>query len=146
MYPNMLEMRAVRKYLPPATKLGQGYIFTDVCHSVNRGVPGPVGWLVENPLPPRQLLLRAVRILLECILVVQLVMQASISYAQSKHTHQNTIQIMAYHHPGEQERVQPSVPLRAHELKVIKAKAKSYCSLFRGMTRYDPCYQQNTKQ
>ena len=77
---------------------------------------------------------------------VQLVMQASILYAQSTHTHQNTIQIKAYHHPGEQERVQPSVPLRAHELKVIKAKAKSYCSLFRGMTRYDPCYQQNTKQ
>ena len=25
------------KYLPPATKLGQGYIFTGVCHSVNRG-------------------------------------------------------------------------------------------------------------
>ena len=28
--------------LPPATKLGQGYIFTGVCHSVNRGglLPG----------------------------------------------------------------------------------------------------------
>lgn len=77
---------------------------------------------------------------------VQLVMQASTLYTQSKHTHQNTIQIKAYHHPGEQEKVQPSVPLRAHELKVIKAKAKSYCSLFRGMTRYDACYQQNTKQ
>ena len=24
-------------FLPPATKLGQGYIFTGVCHSVNRG-------------------------------------------------------------------------------------------------------------
>ena len=24
--------------LPPATKLGQGYIFTGICHSVNRGV------------------------------------------------------------------------------------------------------------
>ena len=24
-------------YLPPATKLGQGYIFTGVCHSVNMG-------------------------------------------------------------------------------------------------------------
>ena len=23
--------------LPPATKLGQGYVFTGVCHSVNRG-------------------------------------------------------------------------------------------------------------
>ena len=25
------------EYLPPATKLGQGYIFTGICHSVNRG-------------------------------------------------------------------------------------------------------------
>ena len=24
-------------FLPPATKLGQGYIFTGVCHSVSRG-------------------------------------------------------------------------------------------------------------
>ena len=30
-------------YLPPATKLGQGYIFTGVCDYVNGGVPGPVG-------------------------------------------------------------------------------------------------------
>ena len=40
--------------LPPATKLGQGYIFTSACHSVNGGdlvrgvsapggVPGPGG-------------------------------------------------------------------------------------------------------
>ena len=28
--------------LPPATKLGQGYIFTGVCHSVNRG--GVCSW------------------------------------------------------------------------------------------------------
>ena len=34
--------------LPPATKLGQGYIFTGVCHSVNRGVPIPGGWV---PVP-----------------------------------------------------------------------------------------------
>ena len=27
-------------FLPPATKLGQGYIFTGVCHSVNRGGGG----------------------------------------------------------------------------------------------------------
>ena len=33
--------------LPPATKLGQGYVFTGVCHSVNRGgVPDQVN-------PPR---------------------------------------------------------------------------------------------
>ena len=31
----------VHVLLPPATKLGQGYIFTGVCHSVNRGGPGP---------------------------------------------------------------------------------------------------------
>ena len=67
-------------FLPPGTKLGQGYIFTGACDSVHggggglvRGVPGlggsaPEGCLVETP--PGQLLLRAVRILLECILVV----------------------------------------------------------------------------
>ena len=33
------------KFLPLATKLGQGYIFTGVCHSVNGmgGVPAPEG-------------------------------------------------------------------------------------------------------
>ena len=30
-------------FLPLATKLGQGYIFTGVCHSVNRGVSAPRG-------------------------------------------------------------------------------------------------------
>ena len=83
-------------FLPPATKLGQGYISTGVCHTVNReGGSGPGGdvcsWgglvrgggllgggglvpggllggcLVETP--PGRPLLRAVRILLECILV-----------------------------------------------------------------------------
>ena len=67
-------------YYRPRTKLREGYVFTDVCDSVHRGVPGPVGgglvtggaWsrggcLVETP--PEWLLLRAVRILLECILV-----------------------------------------------------------------------------
>ena len=34
--------------LPPATKLGQGYIFTGVCHSVNRGVSGLGGCLVRG--------------------------------------------------------------------------------------------------
>ena len=29
---------AWRTFLPPATKLGQGYILTGICHSVNRGV------------------------------------------------------------------------------------------------------------
>ena len=35
--------------LPPATKLGQGYIFTGICHSVNReGVPGLGVCLVQG--------------------------------------------------------------------------------------------------
>ena len=37
--------------LSPATKLGQGYIFTGVCHSVNGGVSAPGGvWQT----PPKQ--------------------------------------------------------------------------------------------
>ena len=77
--------------LPPATKLGQNNIFTGVCDSVNggrgvcsRGVSAPEGCLLGGCLlrgcvpggdpptptaPPGWLLLRAVRILLECILV-----------------------------------------------------------------------------
>ena len=80
--------------LPPATKLGQDYVFTRVCDSVHRvGSPGPhpggrlrglAGWrdlqshtrrwgcipaCNEADTPSRWLLLRAVRILLECILV-----------------------------------------------------------------------------
>ena len=40
--------------LPPATKLGQSYVFTGICHSVNRGVHlvlGGVcsGWVVPGP-------------------------------------------------------------------------------------------------
>ena len=86
-----------RGFLPPAKKLGQGYIFTGVCDSVHGGgclvwrgacsqggawsgeVPGP-GWGVPAPGgccsggmlggdPPGRLLPRAVCILLECILV-----------------------------------------------------------------------------
>ena len=64
--------RTLLSFLSPATKLEQGYIFTGVCDSVHRGegassrgVPGDC--LVE--IPPGRLLLRAVRILLECILV-----------------------------------------------------------------------------
>ena len=48
--------------------LGQGNMFTPVCHSVHRGVPGPGGfwsWGVPGGEPP----LWAVYILLECILV-----------------------------------------------------------------------------
>ena len=94
-------------FLPPATKLGQGYIFTGVWDSVDGGgggggvwsgggvcgpggvsalggcgplgVPAPGGvsgprggvWSlgVSSRHPPGRPLLRAVRILLECILV-----------------------------------------------------------------------------
>ena len=80
----------LRRFLPPATKLGQGNIFTGVCDSVNGGgVPAPGGgacsvgsglggvwsWGGSGPRgvpggdPPGWPLLRAVRILLECILV-----------------------------------------------------------------------------
>ena len=61
--------RTCNGLLPPATKLGQGYVFTRVCDSVHGEggclLPGAGWW---RP-PPRRLLLRAVRILLECILV-----------------------------------------------------------------------------
>ena len=64
-------------FLPPATKLQQGYVFTDVCDSVwggihGRGVHGGGtggvhgrghAWQEERPLQ------WAVRILVECILV-----------------------------------------------------------------------------
>ena len=43
-------------FLPPATKLGQGYIFTGVCHSVNRGVSAPGGLLWGGCLLPGGLL------------------------------------------------------------------------------------------
>ena len=72
-----------RQLLPPATKLGQGYIFTGVCDSAHGGgggwVPGPGGGpapggvflqVVPGGDPLGRLLLRAVRILLECILVL----------------------------------------------------------------------------
>ena len=100
-------------YLPPATKLGQGYVFTRVCDSVHRGVsrPTPMGevegsdqgglqthtqgggwgvWLGEGGLPhcmlgytptppPGWLLLWAVRILLECILVLNWIQKESVT-------------------------------------------------------------------
>ena len=60
-------------FLPPATKLGQGNVFTGICDSVNRGggVPGPGGSAPGGePSPSGRPLLRVVRILLECILVL----------------------------------------------------------------------------
>ena len=74
------------EFLPPATKLGQGYVFTRVCYSVHRGVC-PIACWDTHPLgeeagtppsrhpPPAQCMLgdtgnkRAIRILLECNLV-----------------------------------------------------------------------------
>ena len=38
----------IKSLLPPATKLGQGYMFTGVCHSVNRGW-GAWSWGVSGP-------------------------------------------------------------------------------------------------
>ena len=75
--------------LPPATKLGQGYVFTRVCDFVHRGesvsvhagIPPPPDQAPPRsrplPPPPEQCMLedavneRAVRILLECNLVVK---------------------------------------------------------------------------
>ena len=74
-------------FLPPATKFGQRYVFTRVCDSVHRGrgVSGSVHAGIHPPgadnpprsrhPPPVQRMLgdtgnkRAVRILLQCILV-----------------------------------------------------------------------------
>ena len=39
--------------LPPATKLGQGYVFTGVCDSVNRGGRGCLTPPKPTPTPPR---------------------------------------------------------------------------------------------
>ena len=71
--------------LPPATKLGQGYTFTGARDSVHRGGgdgcsrggSAPGGGVCSRGLPGGDAplgrrLLRAVRILLECILVEKL--------------------------------------------------------------------------
>ena len=83
--PTMRSKTCLWLFLPPATKLGQGYIFTGICHSVNkegassRGVGGCflLGGVCFLPGgsggdPPGRLLLRAVRILLECILLLKI--------------------------------------------------------------------------
>ena len=77
--------------LPPANEVCKGYVFTRICHSVHRG--GLPQCMLEytpladnprannppwadtprpdtSPSPFRQLLLRTIRILLECILVM----------------------------------------------------------------------------
>ena len=69
--------------LPPATKLRQGNVFTPVCHSVHRGgLPHTYPWADKPPgqKPPPSpgsacwdtVNKRAVRILLECNLVIQI--------------------------------------------------------------------------
>ena len=40
-------------FLPPATKLGQGYIFTGVCDSVHRGGSTWAGTPPRDQVPPR---------------------------------------------------------------------------------------------
>ena len=77
-------------FLPPAMKLGQGYIFTGVCDSVQRGRLLPEGgllWGVPGGNPPGWLLLSAVRILLECILVVGVVVFLGYTPAQPPTLH-----------------------------------------------------------
>ena len=55
---NSFIMVVHEKFLPPATKLVQGYIFTGICHSVNRGVLPPGGCFLPGVLPPDGVLLR----------------------------------------------------------------------------------------
>ena len=42
----------LKSSLPPATKLGQGNIFTGVCDSVHRGGPASVHAGIPPPTPP----------------------------------------------------------------------------------------------
>ena len=68
-----ISVKFTGKYLPPATKLGQGNIFTGVCDSVHSGGADPP-WSRHPPHPEQSMLgdtvnARAVRILLECNLV-----------------------------------------------------------------------------
>ena len=69
---------SVHHLLPPANVVCEGYVLTSVCLSTGGGVsrptPGGVGipacTEASNPPPcSRRLLMRAIRILLECILV-----------------------------------------------------------------------------
>ena len=78
-------------FLPPANEVYEGYVFTRTCHSVHRGgipacttghmtrPPGqtpPLGRPPgQTPPPPNMVNEWAVRILLECILVVVMMMQ-----------------------------------------------------------------------
>ena len=63
--------------LPPATKLGQGYVFTRVCDSVHIGGLPDTPPRADTPLHSACWDIvnkRAVRILLECILVMQMLL------------------------------------------------------------------------
>ena len=96
-WPHNGTMERRNTLLPPANEVCKGYVFTSVCHSVHGGVSASVHAGIHTPpgadtpradtlpeqTPPGQgadpsgsrppggrwLLLRAVRILLECILV-----------------------------------------------------------------------------
>ena len=63
-------MKCSKYLLPPANEVCGKVMFLQVSVILftGGGVPSPGGCLLEAPLP-RRLLLRAVRILLECILV-----------------------------------------------------------------------------
>ena len=91
-YLDFSAMLRLSKLLPPATKLGQGYVFTGVCDSVHRGggvpdqVHPPTGYTPRTRYtPPAQSMLgdtvnaRTVRILLECNLVTK-IFSFSVSY------------------------------------------------------------------
>ena len=47
---NTINKETIILFLPPATKLGQGYIFTGVCDSINSGGSGPTGCLLPGRL------------------------------------------------------------------------------------------------
>ena len=122
------------KLLPPATKLGQGYIFTGVCDSVHRGVSGPGGISLPSTPPsdqtppatrhpprdqappwdqtpppqffggfflaiffllcintPDTVYVRAVCILLECFLVLQVKFSDSSSHSENNQINTNII-------------------------------------------------------
>ena len=70
----LLAVRPILKFLPPANEVCEDYVFTGVCLSTEGVSPGGRGVSVQGGLcpgrPPLYCKERAVRILLECILVI----------------------------------------------------------------------------